>query len=174
MDTYIAIGAPQYGSPGGVRVGDRGPGRRPGTDFMTSLNAGDDAPGDTAHDSVRSARQPGTRSQSSRAPSPRTIPATHPRDGVDPATPGAPTNCHAVVTAAGTNALIEVTWRHGTQTGPANPRHRDEVLIRRHPSPPPTTPLSRPMSAPCPPPIAELVRLAKIRWRIEHDYHELR
>ena len=30
------------------------------------------------------------------------------------------------------------------------------------------------LTSPKTPPIAELVRLAKIRWRIEHDYRELK
>lgn len=56
VDTYIAIGAPQYGSPGacGQAIG---PEVCPDTEFMTALNAGDDTPGHTAYYSVRSARE---------------------------------------------------------------------------------------------------------------------
>ncbi|MGW4366142.1 esterase/lipase family protein [Nocardia takedensis] len=54
--TYVAIGAPQYGSPGacGQPVGAE---VCPGTEFMTALNTGDDTPGRTAYYSIRSERE---------------------------------------------------------------------------------------------------------------------
>lgn len=56
VDTYIAFGSPQYGSPGacGQPVGAE---VCPGTDFMTALNQGDDTPGDAAYYGIRSARE---------------------------------------------------------------------------------------------------------------------
>jgi triacylglycerol lipase len=56
VDTYVAFGTAQYGSPGacGQPVGAE---VCPGTDFMTALNAGDDTPGDTAYYGIRSARE---------------------------------------------------------------------------------------------------------------------
>ncbi|WP_067659663.1 esterase/lipase family protein [Nocardia harenae] len=53
---YVAIGAPQYGSPGAC--GQPGaPEACPGTPFMANLNAGDDTPGATAYYSIRSERE---------------------------------------------------------------------------------------------------------------------
>lgn len=51
---YVAIGTPQYGSPGacGRPVGADA---CPGTAFLQELNAGDDTPGDTRYYSVRNA-----------------------------------------------------------------------------------------------------------------------
>lgn len=56
VDTYVAFGTAQYGSPGacGQPVGAE---VCPGTDFMTALNSGDDTPGDTAYYGIRSARE---------------------------------------------------------------------------------------------------------------------
>ncbi|WP_024805331.1 lipase [Nocardia sp. BMG51109] len=56
VDTYIAMGAPQYGSPGGCGQ-PVGAEVCPGSEFMTALNAGDDTPGTTAYYSVRSERE---------------------------------------------------------------------------------------------------------------------
>ena len=54
--TYVAIGAPQYGSPGacGQPVGAE---ICPDTRFMAELNAGADTPGPTAYYSIRSERE---------------------------------------------------------------------------------------------------------------------
>ncbi|MBH0775766.1 esterase/lipase family protein [Nocardia bovistercoris] len=54
--TYVAIGAPQYGSPAacGQPVGAE---VCPGTEFMTNLNRGDDTHGATAYYSIRSERE---------------------------------------------------------------------------------------------------------------------
>ncbi|MFD6857881.1 IS701 family transposase [Rhodococcus sp. NPDC060090] len=108
--------------------------------------------------------------------------------------------CKDLVLAAGTSALRDVTWRHGTKADPGNPtaamRSRFAALRVR----PANRDISRgedgtlpqvwllaewPDGAeeptdfwlstlPADTPLAELVRLAKIRWRIEHDYRELK
>ncbi|MYR05880.1 alpha/beta fold hydrolase [Gordonia sp. SID5947] len=54
--TYVAVGSPQYGSPGACGQ-DAAPEVCPGTSFMTSLNKGDDTPGKTQYYGVRSARE---------------------------------------------------------------------------------------------------------------------
>jgi hypothetical protein len=55
VDTYIAIGTPQYGSPGGcVQLPGFGFDGCPITPFIAELNAGDDTPGDTDYVSIRS------------------------------------------------------------------------------------------------------------------------
>ncbi|MEE3850611.1 lipase [Gordonia sp. LSe1-13] len=56
VDTYLAFGSPQYGSPGACGQ-QAGPEVCPGTPFMKQLNAGDDTPGDTEYYGVRSARE---------------------------------------------------------------------------------------------------------------------
>lgn len=56
VDTYVAFGTAQYGSPGACGQ-PNGAEVCPGTDFMTALNAGDDTPGDTAYYGIRSARE---------------------------------------------------------------------------------------------------------------------
>ncbi len=111
-----------------------------------------------------------------------------------------PGTCKDLVLAAGTAALTELTWRHGTKTGPGNPtaamRSRF-VALRVRPAnrtiprdeggvlPQAWLLAEWPDDAAQPTdfwlatlpedtPIAELVRLAKIRWRIEHDYRELK
>ena len=98
------------------------------------------------------------------------------------------------------DAFTEITWRHGTRASTANPEaamtsrfaaHRVrpanrniapgedgtlpvEWLISEWPdgSPEPTDYWLS--TLPENTPLAELVRLAKIRWRIEHDYRELK
>ncbi|MBJ8346383.1 triacylglycerol lipase [Antrihabitans sp. YC2-6] len=58
VDTYIAIGSPQYGTPGGCfQLPGSGFDGCPITPFMTNLNAGDDTPGDTKYVSIRSAEE---------------------------------------------------------------------------------------------------------------------
>lgn len=108
--------------------------------------------------------------------------------------------CKDLVLAAGRSALRQVTWRRGTKASPGNPTAamrsrftalrirpanrdipRDDDgalpqvwLLAEWP-----TGANQPTDywlATLPPetPVAELVRLAKIRWRIEHDYRELK
>ena len=102
--------------------------------------------------------------------------------------------------AAGRPALKTVTWRHGTRTDPDNPAAamRSRFLaLRIRPANRDITPANDgslpqawllaewPTGAKEPTdywictldpgtPLKELVRLAKIRWRIEHDYRELK
>lgn len=58
VDTYIALGTPQYGSPGGcVQLPGFGFDGCPVTPFVADLIAGDDTPGDTAYYSIRSAEE---------------------------------------------------------------------------------------------------------------------
>jgi SRSO17 transposase len=101
---------------------------------------------------------------------------------------------------AGRRALRQVTWRHGTRRDARNPtaamRSRFLALrvrpanrdIPRNPDnslpacwliaewpPGETIPTDYWLSnLPAHTPLRELVRLAKIRWRIEHDYRELK
>lgn len=122
-------------------------------------------------------------------------PRSHQRRYLD-----APTSLKDMVVAAGRKGLHQVTWRHGTKSTTSNktasmrsrfialrvraanreiPRAQDGSLpakwllaewAKGAPTPtdywlstlPETTPLK------------ELVRIAKIRWRIEHDYRELK
>ncbi|MCR8695275.1 IS701 family transposase [Rhodococcus pyridinivorans] len=108
--------------------------------------------------------------------------------------------CKDLVLEAGTSALTEVTWRCGTKAGPANPaaamRSRF-VALRIRPAnrtiprdedgvlPQAWLLAEWPAGAAAPTdfwlstlpedtPLSELVRLTKIRWRIEHDYRELK
>jgi SRSO17 transposase len=111
-----------------------------------------------------------------------------------------PTNLAGLACAAGRAGLHRVTWRHGSRKNAANPtaamRSRFMALrvrpanrdIPRNPDGslpecwllaewPPGEPeptdywLS---NLPADAPLRDLVRLAKIRWRIEHDYRELK
>jgi SRSO17 transposase len=106
-----------------------------------------------------------------------------------------PTGLREHVLAAGRDAAVEVTWRQGSR-GPLTSRF---VALRVRPAGRrPTARLAADGSLPAvwllaewPPEVpeptdywlatlpedtdlAELVRLAKIRWRIEHDYRELK
>jgi SRSO17 transposase len=109
-------------------------------------------------------------------------------------------SCKDLVVAAGRAALKTVTWRHGTKADPDNPAAamRSRFLaLRIRPANRDITPADDgslpeawllaewPTGAAEPTdywistlgpdtPLAELVRLAKIRWRIEHDYRELK
>jgi SRSO17 transposase len=99
------------------------------------------------------------------------------------------------VLAAGRDAAVEVTWRQGSR----GPLTSDFVALRvrpagRRPTARPATDGSLPAvwllaewptdepeptdywlaTLPADMPLPELVRLAKIRWRIEHDYRELK
>jgi SRSO17 transposase len=111
-----------------------------------------------------------------------------------------PESLAGLALAAGRQALHQVTWRHGTRKNARNPtaamRSRFLALrvrpanrdIPRHPdgsldecwliaewphgeSQPTDYWLS---NLPADTPLRTLVRLAKIRWRIEHDYRELK
>ena len=107
-------------------------------------------------------------------------------------------SCRDLVMAAGRAALKTLTWRHGTKTDPDNPAAamRSRFLaLRIRPANRDITPTDDgslpqawllaewPTGADEPSdywistlgtatPLTELVRLAKIRWRIEHDYRE--
>jgi SRSO17 transposase len=111
-----------------------------------------------------------------------------------------PTNLAALALAAGRRPLQSVTWRRGSRRNSANPtaamrsrflalRVRPAnraiprlpdgslpecwLLVEWPPGEPEPTDywLS---TLPADTPLRELVRLAKIRWRIEHDYRELK
>ncbi|MFC0454933.1 IS701 family transposase [Rhodococcus jostii] len=119
-----------------------------------------------------------------------------------PPTPryGPHSSCKDLVLAAGRKALRTVTWRRGTKTDPDNPtaamrsrfaamriRPANRDIPRAYDGTLPAvwllaewpTGADEPTdywisTLPDTTPIAELVRLAKIRWRIEHDYRELK
>jgi SRSO17 transposase len=112
----------------------------------------------------------------------------------------APSNLRELALAAGRPACVDVTWRHGTRTTTSNPtaamtsrflaikvRPANQDIPRAADGTLPTRWLLAewPEDADEPTdywlsnmdddtPLAELVRLAKIRWRIEHDYRELK
>jgi SRSO17 transposase len=114
--------------------------------------------------------------------------------------PAAPSNLRDLALAAGRGALRTVTWRHGTRATKGNPtaRLRSKFLALRVRPANRDIPRAPDGSLPAcwllaqwPPgepeptdywlsdldqatPLRELVRLAKIRWRIEHDYRELK
>jgi SRSO17 transposase len=119
-----------------------------------------------------------------------------------PPTPryGPHSTCKDLILAAGRKALRTVTWRRGSKADPANPtaamRSRFAALRVR----PANRDIPRAEDGTLPEvwllaewpagadeptgywlstlpdttPLAELVRLAKIRWRVEHDYRELK
>ncbi|MHA6795912.1 IS701 family transposase [Pseudonocardia bannensis] len=117
-----------------------------------------------------------------------------------PRYPDAPSTLAALALAAGRRALRRVTWRHGTRRGPGNPTaamtsrflalrvrpaNRDipratdgtlpECWLIAEWPPGKAEPTDYWLSTlPTDTPLRELVRLAKIRWRIEHDYRELK
>ncbi|ABW12217.1 transposase IS4 family protein [Parafrankia sp. EAN1pec] len=117
-----------------------------------------------------------------------------------PAYPDPPRDLKSLVMAAGRRAGRYVTWRHGTHKTPDNPTAgmRSRFLaLRVRPAGRNITRKSDRSLPDCwllaewPPgqpeptdywlstlpteiPIRDLVRLAKIRWRIEHDYRELK
>ena len=132
-----------------------------------------------------------------------TVPVTPPDSGRGrPPTPryrDDPTNLAALALAAGCRALRRATWRHGSRkharnptaamasrflalrVRPANrdiPRDTDGTLpecwlIAQWPAGKPEPTDYWLSTMPPDTPLRELVRLAKIRWRIEHDYREL-
>jgi SRSO17 transposase len=111
-----------------------------------------------------------------------------------------PSNLTALALAAGRSAVEHITWRHGSRRNPANPTAalRSHFLaIRVRPAnreilrnadgslpecwliaewPPDKAEPTDYWLSNLPPdtPLQQLVRLAKIRWRIEHDYRELK
>jgi SRSO17 transposase len=111
-----------------------------------------------------------------------------------------PSNLRDLALAAGPDACVEVTWRHGTRTAKTNPTAAmtSKFLVlpvrpanRDIPRNPDATLPTRWLLVEWPDGAAEptdywlsdmdttvalttLVRLAKIRWRIEHDYRELK
>jgi SRSO17 transposase len=112
-----------------------------------------------------------------------------------------PSNLRDLAMAAGREAFTEVTWRHGTRKTPTNPTAAMTstfLAIKVRPAnrdiprdPTDGTVPARWLLVEWPDdkdeptdywlsnmdddtPLAELVRLAKIRWRIEHDYRELK
>jgi SRSO17 transposase len=117
-----------------------------------------------------------------------------------PCYPQHPSSLKALALAAGRRALRPVTWRHGTKktkdnptatmrsrfmalrVRPANrdiPRGSDaslpECWLLTEWPPGENEPTDYWLSTlPADTPITTLVRLAKIRWRIEHDYRELK
>jgi len=117
-----------------------------------------------------------------------------------PAYPDPPVTLKALAVAAGRGALRQVTWRRGTKKTADNPlaRMRSRFLaVRVRPANrdiPRAGDASLPecwLIAEWPPghdepvkywlsnldpgtPLKTLVRLAKIRWRVEHDYRELK
>jgi FOG: Transposase len=112
----------------------------------------------------------------------------------------APSSLATLALTAGRRALHRVTWRHGTRKDrgnptaamtsrflalrvrPANrdiPRHADGTvpecwLIAEWPPGKPEPTDFWLSTLPADTGLRELVRLAKIRWRIEHDYRELK
>jgi acyl-CoA synthetase (AMP-forming)/AMP-acid ligase II len=117
-----------------------------------------------------------------------------------PAYPDPPATLRELALAAGRGACRRLTWRTGTRTTKANPtaamrssflavrvrpanRHiphdadgtlPEEWLIAEWP-PDQSEPVKYWLSTlPVRTPLKTLVRLAKIRWRIEHDYRELK
>lgn len=132
------------------------------------------------------------------------VPVTPPYNGRGrppvPGYPDKPSNLRALALAAGRGALRQVTWRRGTKRSatnpnaamrgrflairvrPANrniPRHGDGSLpacwlIAEWP-PGAAEPVKYWLSnMDVRTPLKTLVRIAKIRWRVEHDYRELK
>lgn len=117
-----------------------------------------------------------------------------------PRYPDAPVSLKDLVLAAGPAAAVPVTWRHGTKTSPDNPaaamasrfvtlrvRPANRDIPRADDGTVPEcwllaewpTDSAEPTdywlsTLPADTPTKDLVRLAKLRWRIEHDYRELK
>jgi SRSO17 transposase len=117
-----------------------------------------------------------------------------------PRYPGKPSTLRALALAAGRSACRKLTWRNGSKKTKDNPtaamrshflairvrpasRHiprnsdgsvPDEWLIAEWPPNEPEPVKYWLSTMPTRTPLKNLVRLAKIRWRIEHDYRELK
>jgi SRSO17 transposase len=117
-----------------------------------------------------------------------------------PAYPDRPVTFKALALRAGRGAVRQITWRRGTRTSPDNPQAKMRshfLAIRIRPAnrdiprgedgtlpeqwllvewPPDTDePVKYWLSnMDTRTPLRTLVRLAKIRWRVEHDYRELK
>lgn len=111
-----------------------------------------------------------------------------------------PSSLRDLALAAGRKELHQATWRHGTRTGPGNrtaamksrflalrirPANRDIPLGEDGTLPEAWMLAEWPVNEPAPTDywlsdlpadtqLKTLVRLAKMRWRIEHDYRELK
>lgn len=104
-----------------------------------------------------------------------------------------PSSLRALALAAGEGALVEVAWREGTKgtlrtrflalrVRPANSKiARDEAgelplcwLVCEWPAGAEEPSKYWLSNLPADRPLEQLVRLAKLRWRIEHDYRELK
>lgn len=109
-----------------------------------------------------------------------------------PRYPDKPSNLRALVLAAGPDAAGQVSWREGDRgplsshfialrVRPANDAHRhdDGVLPERWLLAEWPAEQQEPVkywlsNLPADTPLAWLVQLAKLRWRVEHDYRELK
>jgi SRSO17 transposase len=117
-----------------------------------------------------------------------------------PAYPDPPSSLNALALAAGRSGLRRVTWRRGSHRTPANPQGQMRsrfLALRVRPAGRSVTPAADRSLPACwllavwPPgkaeptdswlstvpadiPLRHLVRLATMRWRIEHDYRELK
>lgn len=117
-----------------------------------------------------------------------------------PAYPDPPTTFRALVLAAGRGRVRPVTWRHGTRANATNrqakmrshfvairirPANRDipraddgnlpeQWLIAEWPPDHPEPVKYWLSNMDTRTPLKTLIRLAKIRWRVEHDYRELK
>jgi SRSO17 transposase len=117
-----------------------------------------------------------------------------------PSYPGKPSNLRELALAAGRGALHQVTWRRGTKTSKGNPNAamRSRFLAMRVRPANHHIPRNADGSLPegwliaewpagkaeptkywlsnmdIHTPLKTMIRLAKIRWRIEHDYRELK
>jgi SRSO17 transposase len=106
--------------------------------------------------------------------------------------PHPPRRLRALVRAAGAGAARPVTWREGNRGAltsrfialrvrPAHPAQRDHHgvlperwLVAEWPAGSPEPGKYWLSNLPTDTPLERLVRLAKLRWRIEHDYRELK
>ena len=117
-----------------------------------------------------------------------------------PAYPNSHTDLRALALSAGRKALRQVTWRHGRKKTPSNrtgamrsrfvalrvrpanrhiPRNTDGTLpacwmLAEWPPHEPEPTDYWLSNLPAETPLRDLVRLAKMRWRVKHDYRELK
>jgi SRSO17 transposase len=106
--------------------------------------------------------------------------------------PDQPRSLRALVLAAGAHAARPVTWREGDRgpltsrfvclrVRPANPAQRqadgglpERWLLAEWPAGKPEPVKYWLSNLPADTPLVRLVQLAKLRWRVEHDYRELK